>query len=142
VADRDSIFKFTPSGVKSIFPSEFSPEAMAFDKAGNLFVASPHSILKFAPDAVYFRSGDTFREIVLPEAKIPDRLYKPGKSGAINSANAVRWEKNGSLVVEIESMVDGNEGSVTATRTVVLGFDRSGKARILKSTIKYETEKE
>src|SRR5262249_3850132 len=32
------------------FASKVNPEAMAFDKAGNLFVASPHSILKFAPD--------------------------------------------------------------------------------------------
>ena len=40
----------------------------------------------------------------------------------------------------IDTMIDGgDDGSFTATRTVVLGFDR-GKARILKSTIKFETE--
>jgi hypothetical protein len=37
--------------------------------------------------------------------------------------------------------VDGNEGSVTATRTVVLGFDRSDKAKARKSTIKFAVEK-
>jgi len=37
-------------------------------------------------------------------------------------------------------MIDGEGSSITATRTVVLGFDRAGKARIVKSTIKYETE--
>jgi hypothetical protein len=52
-----------------------------------------------------------------------------------------RWQKDGSLVVEIGNMVDGNEGSVTATRTVVLGFDRSDKAKVLKSTIKFAFEK-
>ena len=41
----------------------------------------------------------------------------------------------------IDTMIDGgNDGSFTATRTVVLGFDRCVKARILKSTIKFETE--
>jgi hypothetical protein len=37
-------------------------------------------------------------------------------------------------------MIDGEGSSITATRTVVLGFDRAGKARIVKSTIKYKTE--
>jgi len=38
-------------------------------------------------------------------------------------------------------MVDGNEGSITATRTVVLGFDRTDEAKVLKSTIKFAVEK-
>ena len=37
-------------------------------------------------------------------------------------------------------MVDGNDGSITATRTVVLGFDRSDKAKVLKSTIKFAVD--
>jgi hypothetical protein len=36
--------------------------------------------------------------------------------------------------------MSGEGSSIAATRTVVLGFDRAGKARIVKSTIKYETE--
>jgi hypothetical protein len=36
-------------------------------------------------------------------------------------------------------MIDGDGSSISATRTVLLGFDRVGKARIVKSTIKYET---
>ena len=59
----------------------------------------------------------------------------------LNSQSTKQWQKDGSLVVEIENMVDGNDGSVTATRTVVLGFDRSDKAKILKSRIKFVTEK-
>ena len=45
--------------------------------------------------------------------------------------------------MEIETIEDGNdEGfSATATRTVVLGFDRSDKAKILKSIIKFKVEK-
>jgi len=91
------------------------------------------------------RNGPTFREIKLPEllADIPEKV-KGGKSfphvAELNSQSATRWQKDGSLVVEIENMVDGNGGSITARRTVVLGFDRPGKARILKSTMKYETE--
>jgi hypothetical protein len=95
---------------------------------------------------VYVREGSTFREITLPElvADIPEKI-KGGKSflhvAELNSQSAKRWQKDGSLVVEIESMVDGNDGSVTATRTVVLSFDRSDKAKVLKSRIKFVTEK-
>lgn len=95
---------------------------------------------------VYVRNGSTFRNMELPElvADIPEKV-KGGKSfphvNELNSQSAKRWQKDGSLVVEIENMVDGNEGSVTATRTVVLGFDRSKKAKVLKSTIKFAIEK-
>ena len=94
--------------------------------------------------AVYMRDGSTFREIKLPKlvADIPDKV-KAGKSfphiAELNSQSATGWKKDGSLVVEIENMVDGEDGSITATRTVMLGFDRSDKAKILKSTIKFET---
>jgi len=276
--EKDSVFKFTPNGVRSTFASKVTPEAMTFDKAGNLFVADRHSISKFAPNgtkttfaagipwltglvfdkagnlfvadsatdsifkftgdgaqstfaapppapysaeevespspdgrfgfittkkpdrrafdliekesgkvllrvaqseedsdrlgtsvlwspdsqrfalsystimkrtssvAVYFRSGDTFREIELPEltkANIPEKL-KRGKNfphvSSYDYQNAVAWKKDGSLVVEIDTTIDGEGSSLSATRTVVLGFAASGKARILKSTIKFETE--
>ena len=96
---------------------------------------------------VYATDGHTFREVELPklEAKIPERL-KRGKKyphvGNLNWQEATEWKKDGSLVVEIETAIDGESGTVAAKRTVVLGFDRSGEARILNSTIKYETEKE
>jgi hypothetical protein len=95
---------------------------------------------------MYVRNGSTFRNIELPElvADIPKKV-KGGKSfphvNQLNSQSAKRWQKDGSLVVEIENMMDGNEGSVTATRTVVLGFDRSDKAKVLKSTTKFAVEK-
>jgi hypothetical protein len=96
--------------------------------------------------AVFVREGSTFREIKLPEllADIPEKV-QGGKSfphiAELNSESATRWQKDGSLVVKIDTMLDGNDGSITATRTVVLGFDRSDKARIIKSTIKFVTEK-
>jgi hypothetical protein len=96
--------------------------------------------------SVYFRTGDTFREIKLPEleAEIPERLTRGKKFGhiaALNSTSAVRWRKDGSLEVEVVYMIDGESGSITATRTVVLGFDRSGKVTIRRSTTKFKTEK-
>jgi len=78
----------------------------------------------------------------LPEANIPEKL-KRGKNfphvSSYDYQNAVAWKKDGSLVVEIDTTIDGQGTTLSATRTAVLGFGRSGKARILKSTIKYET---
>ncbi len=94
---------------------------------------------------VYFRSGETFRKIELPDlpkAEIPERLKHGKKYPHVASQNwqeAKAWKKDGSLVVTIDTMIDGDGSSITATRTVVLGFDRAGKARIVKSTIKYAT---
>ena len=94
---------------------------------------------------VYSRSGETFRKIELPDlpqANIPERL-KHGKKyphvASLNWQEAEEWRKNGLLVVTITTMIDGEGSSITATRTIVLGFDRVGKPRIVKSTIKYET---
>jgi len=60
----------------------------------------------------------------------------------LNWQTAEEWKKDGSLVVSIDAMIDGEGSSITATRSVVVGFDRTGKGRIVKSTIKYETETE
>jgi hypothetical protein len=95
---------------------------------------------------VYFRTGETFQKIdlpELPEANIPERL-KHGKKfphvAGLNWQEAKEWKKDGSLVVTIDTMIDGDGTTITATRTVVLGFDAAGKARIVNSTIKYKTE--
>jgi hypothetical protein len=97
---------------------------------------------------VYARRGEVFRKLELPQlpaADIPDRL-KHGRTfphvASLNWQEAKAWKADGSLVVSIDTMIDGAGGSITATRTVVLGFDRAGKARIMKSTIKYETERD
>jgi len=96
--------------------------------------------------AVFVRRGSTFDKIQLPEmvADIPEKV-KRGKDFPhvveLNSQSAKQWQQDGSLVVEIENIVDGNNGSITATRTAVLGFNRSDKAHILESRIKFVTAK-
>ena len=98
---------------------------------------------------VFVRDGSTFRKIELPDLSIdiPKKAMK-GKDfphiAELDSAEAKRWQKDGSLVLEIETIQDGGgDGStLTANRTVILAFDHSGKARILKSTVKFRTEKE
>jgi hypothetical protein len=64
----------------------------------------------------------------LPEltADIPEKLEQ-GKTTNLNSQSAKRWQKDGSLVAEIVTVSAGNKGTATATRTVVLGFDRSSE---------------
>lgn len=99
--------------------------------------------------SVFVRDGSAFHNIELPDldADVPDKV-KRGKNfqhvSELNSQSAIRWQKDGSLVMEIETIVDGNEEglSITANRTVVLGFDRSDKAKVLKSTIKFKVEKQ
>ncbi|MGN6749606.1 MAG: hypothetical protein ACTHJS_13525 [Xanthobacteraceae bacterium] len=97
---------------------------------------------------VYRRTDETFQRIDLPdlpEADIPEKL-KHGRNfphfANLNWQEAKQWNKNGSLVVTIDTMIDGDGRSITATRTVVIGFDQVGKASIVKSTIKYETAKD
>jgi hypothetical protein len=95
--------------------------------------------------AVFRRDNATFREIKLPEleAEIPDKV-KAGKHYPhiveLNSQSARRWQKDGSLVAEIETIQDGDGSTVRATRTVVLGFNRSGESKVLKSTVKFGTD--
>jgi len=97
---------------------------------------------------VYYRSGETFQKIELPdlpEANIPEK-FKHGKKfphvASLNWQEAKEWKNDGSLVVTVDTMIDGAGASIAATRTVVLGFDQAGKARIVKSTIKYETKRD
>jgi hypothetical protein len=94
---------------------------------------------------VFVRDGSTFREIKLPELSIdiPEKAKK-GKSfphvNQLDSQTAKGWQKDGSLLVEIETVVDGEGGTLTAKRTVLLDFDHSGKAKIVKSTINFAIE--
>jgi hypothetical protein len=93
---------------------------------------------------VYFLKGDKFQEIKIPEltVEIPARI-RAGKEhphvAANNWQEAEKWNKDGSLRLTIENTVDGEGHTASATRTVLLGFDRSGRPRILKSTVKYES---
>jgi hypothetical protein len=96
--------------------------------------------------SVFMRDGSSFREIELPELsfEIPDKARKGENFPHVvelDSQSAKRWQKDRSLVVEIETIVDGEGASLTATRIVVLGFDHFDKAKILKSTTRFGIEK-
>ena len=86
---------------------------------------------------VWARDGGKFREIPLPEfdePKIPKKYENEKRVwhwAAIDFRHPVRWTKSGSLQVRCESTTDGNGSYITAMRTVVFGFDRTGKAKIL-----------
>jgi hypothetical protein len=56
-----------------------------------------------------------------------------------NWQEAEEWNKDGSLLVTIDNTIDGAGHTASAIRTVLLGFDKSGKGQILKSTVKYDS---
>ena len=93
---------------------------------------------------VYFQKGDKFQEIEIPEltVEIPAKI-RAGKKHPHVAANdwqtAEKWNKDGSLVLTIDNTIDGAGHTASATRTVLLGFDKSDKVKILKSTVKYES---
>ena len=94
---------------------------------------------------VFLLKGNKFQKIKIPEltAEIPARI-KAGKEhphvAANNWQEAEKWNKDGSLLLTIDNTIDGAGHTASATRTVLLGFDKSGKVRILKSTVKYESK--
>jgi hypothetical protein len=57
-----------------------------------------------------------------------------------NWQEAEEWKKDGSLLLTIDNTIDGAGHTASAMRTVLLGFDKSDKPRILKSTVKYESK--
>ncbi len=96
---------------------------------------------------VYFLKGDQFQEITIPEltVDIPKKVLA-GKEHPHMAANnweeAKQWNEDGSLLLTIDNTIDGAGHTASAKRTVLLGFDKSDKARILKSSVKYESRKD
>ena len=94
---------------------------------------------------VYFRRGNKFKEVDIPEllAEIPKKVLA-GKEHSHVSTNhwqqVEKWNGDGSLLLTIDHTVDGVGHTASAVRTVLLGFDRSGTAKILKSRIKYSSK--
>ena len=94
---------------------------------------------------VYFQKVDKFQEIKIPNltADIPARI-RAGKEhphvATNNWQEAEKWDKDGSLLLTIDNTIDGAGHTASAIRTVLLGFDKSGKPKILKSTVKYESK--
>jgi hypothetical protein len=93
---------------------------------------------------VYLLKGDKFQEIKIPDlrAEIPARI-RAGKDhphvANNNWQEAEKWNKDGSLLLTIDNTIDGAGHTASATRTVLLGFDKSGKPQILNSRVKYES---
>jgi hypothetical protein len=93
---------------------------------------------------VYFLKGDKFQEIKIPDltVEIPARIRAGKQHPHVANNNwqeAEKWNKDGSLLLTIDNTIDGAGHTASATRTVLLGFDKSGKPKILKSTVKYES---
>lgn len=94
--------------------------------------------------SVYFLRGARFKEARIPDlvANIPKKLLA-GKDhphvATNNWQEAEKWNRDGSLLLTIDNTVDGAGHTASAVRTVRLGFDRSGKAKILSSTTKYDS---
>jgi hypothetical protein len=93
---------------------------------------------------VFLQNGKEFQKIKIPKltAEIPARI-KAGKDhphvAANNWQEAEKWNKDGSLLLTIDNTIDGAGHTASAERTVLLGFDKSGRAKILKSKVKYES---
>jgi len=94
---------------------------------------------------VYFLKADKFQQIKIPEltVDIPKKVLA-GKEhphvAANNWEEAEKWNKDGSLLLTIDNTIDGAGHTASAKRTVLLGFDKSNKSKILKSTVKYESK--
>jgi hypothetical protein len=94
---------------------------------------------------VYLLKGNKFQEIKIPDltVEIPARIRAGKEHPHVANNNwqeAEKWNKDGSLLITIDNAIDGAGHTASATRTVLLGFDKSGKPRILKSTVKYESK--
>jgi len=93
---------------------------------------------------VYFLKGDKFQDIKIPDltVEIPKKVLAGKEHPHVATNNwqvAKQWNKDGSLVLTIDNTIDGAGHTARALRTVQLGFNTSGKAKILKSTVKYES---
>ncbi len=115
--DSGTIYKFTPTGVRTTFASGLSePAGLAFDRAGNLFVADGFdmvtghgNVYKFTPTGVRttFASG-------------------------LNTPFALAFDSRGNLFV-----ADGGDGYDCPVAAAVYKFTPSG----LRSTVASETIK-
>jgi len=90
--------------------------------------------------AIYRHDGIAFHEIKIPELE-GDSWEPHGRQTfpqivELNLQRAKGWQKDGSLVAKIETTRDGDSSTARATQTVVLGFDQSDQAKVLKSTMK------
>lgn len=75
----------------------------------------------------------------LPSATIPEKYAGDPRvhhCAVADWSKPVRWNKDGTLVVETETTVDGNNNFVTAKRTSVLTFGPDGAVSIARTSQK------
>jgi DNA-binding beta-propeller fold protein YncE len=97
VSDDGAIYRYTPSGVQTVFASSLNlPRGLAFDKAGNLFAAigGDGTVVKFAPNGTQstvasnlgFPSGLAFDHVRNLYVSDPlGALYKIAPDGAVST---------------------------------------------------------
>jgi sugar lactone lactonase YvrE len=125
-AGSGTVFKFTPSGVKTTFASGLpAPAGVAFDSSGNLFVADNTGngeIFKFTPSG----TKTTFASGLTPEGGLafdgsgnlletdPETIFKFSPSGtkstfasSLVSPTGLAFDRSGNLFV-----TDVNEGTI------------------------------
>jgi hypothetical protein len=90
-------------------------------------------------DLIEKKSGKVLLRVVDSDDGIGNRLSATVLWAPDSKRFAITY-MIGSLEVDVEYMIDGESGSITPTRTAVLGFDRAGKVTIRKSTTKFKTE--
>jgi hypothetical protein len=97
VSDDGAIYRYTPSGLPTVFASSLNlPRGLAFDKAGNLFAAigGNGTVVKFAPNGTQstvasnlgFASGlafDGFKNLYVSDAL--GALYKIAPDGVVST---------------------------------------------------------
>src|SRR5882724_20362 len=125
--------------------ARFTMEAVLWSPDSKAFALTAFLWRRGSSLFVFARDGSTFREIKLPDLsiEIPEKAKK-GKNfpyvAGLDSESAKGWQQDGSLLVEIETVVDGEGATLTAIRTVLLGFNHFTKAKVLKSTVKFAIE--
>lgn len=119
------IFKFSPSGDKNTFATIGSPDllGMAFDGAGNLFVADGGAILKIAPDGTQSSFASPVLEVWALAFDRLGNLYASINTSGANSIKKFSFDGSSSTFIvfsgpgeSVTAMAFDDEGNLFAQR--------------------------